>query len=342
MGTCGIYAIVCNKTWRSYVGQSFNIEKRLKQHFHLLGKKKHQNSEFQKDFNLYGQDSFKTEILEIVKDHNILGDREVYWFNFSENLYNEKFGYNKISLSKQQIQHFWKNIDIREVNECWNWKLKLSKNGYGHTTYNCISLKSHRIAFYLTNPTEDINKVICHKCDNRACCNPNHLFASSLYNNAYDTLSKGRFGKLDWNIVKLIREKFLQNTSINTQELGKWLKETMDIEMSANYLYRVIQNKNWYDKEYLVPNINFKAKQASINSRKQSQLTENIVNDLRIEFCKNPKIKAKDLAKWLIDKYNLIVNPTNLIKISMNKSWIDKNYYPPIRDKRKDGVSFLL
>jgi hypothetical protein len=62
-------------------------------------------------------------------------------------------------------------------------------------------------AFYMGRIPEGM--LVCHKCDNPACCNINHLFLGSANDNTQDMVSKNRQGrKLDKEHVKLIREMY--------------------------------------------------------------------------------------------------------------------------------------
>ena len=60
----GIYAIICRKTWRSYVGSSVDIDERLAGHFQCFRRKSHDNMGLQSDFNKYGEASFVTEVVD--------------------------------------------------------------------------------------------------------------------------------------------------------------------------------------------------------------------------------------------------------------------------------------
>jgi hypothetical protein len=54
----GIYCITCLKNNKHYIGQSKNVKARLNAHKNKLRRKLHDNSELQKDFNLYGEKNF--------------------------------------------------------------------------------------------------------------------------------------------------------------------------------------------------------------------------------------------------------------------------------------------
>lgn len=50
----GIYKIVCNATQGVYIGQSIDVDNRLKTHLNELKNNNHCNKELQEDFNTYG------------------------------------------------------------------------------------------------------------------------------------------------------------------------------------------------------------------------------------------------------------------------------------------------
>jgi hypothetical protein len=78
------------------------------------------------------------------------------------------------------------------VNDCWNWSGKDNGNGYGYFYFEGKQQKAHRVAWEQVN--KEIPKGMCvlHKCDNRRCCNPSHLFLGTYQDNAADRQKKGR------------------------------------------------------------------------------------------------------------------------------------------------------
>ena len=52
-------------------------------------------------------------------------------------------------------------------------------------------LLAHRVAYYLDRGELLSYRHVCHKCDNPKCCNPNHMFDGSMYDNVQDMIAKG-------------------------------------------------------------------------------------------------------------------------------------------------------
>jgi hypothetical protein len=87
---------------------------------------------------------------------------------------------------------FWSYIN--KTDECWNWLGCVDRNtGYGKLSFNGRKNSSpHRVAYELTFGIIPIGMWVLHKCDNRICCNPSHLFLGTSEDNINDMLNKGR------------------------------------------------------------------------------------------------------------------------------------------------------
>lgn len=106
---------------------------------------------------------------------------------------------------------------MRGPDDCWEWKGRRNKCGYGEIEIGTTPFGVHRIvAAIFLGPHPDWVEVVMHTCDNPPCCNPAHLVYATQADNLEDARRKGRvvyaFGlnngnsKLTEDQVKQIKE----------------------------------------------------------------------------------------------------------------------------------------
>lgn len=81
---------------------------------------------------------------------------------------------------------------LPELGPCWEWTLSRGGSGYGHITRLGVQTTPHRVAWQLAYGPIPDGMLVLHKCDNRVCARPPHLFLGSYQDNANDMKQKGR------------------------------------------------------------------------------------------------------------------------------------------------------
>lgn len=90
---------------------------------------------------------------------------------------------------------FWSKVDIKHENICWPWTGTLSNKGYGFIRRDKKTYPVHRKAYELFFGDIDNNLFVCHKCDNRICCNPFHLHLGTAHDNSREMVQRKRTNK---------------------------------------------------------------------------------------------------------------------------------------------------
>lgn len=91
------------------------------------------------------------------------------------------------------VERFWRGVVISE--SCWEWqRYCCSSTGYGRIAgpdgYRKIG--THRASWMLHYGDIPEGMFVLHRCDNRKCVRPDHLFLGTHQDNVRDMREKGR------------------------------------------------------------------------------------------------------------------------------------------------------
>ena len=109
---------------------------------------------------------------------------------------------------------------------CWQWVGSVTIYGYGRMRVDAKNVMAHRFSYELHVGKIPEGLFVCHKCDNRKCVNPEHLFVGEHQDNMTDMVKKNRqaVGSRNGNAVLSENDVLLIRASrdiIEQKELAK-------------------------------------------------------------------------------------------------------------------------
>lgn len=159
-------------------------------------------------------------------------------------------------LDKSTVERFWNNVEICDLNDCWNWHGPKKPSGYG-TFFVCrdkskagdkygkygqvMMLNAHKFSYIVSHGMLDDGMVVRHTCDNPSCCNPNHLISGTMKDNVADAIERGLFnpsvsGSKSKNATKLRNTQNRRLTEFQINEIISLRADGVSMEqLSADY-----------------------------------------------------------------------------------------------------------
>lgn len=148
------------------------------------------------------------------------------------------------SHDRDPAERFWRFVTKGEQTSCWLWIGAKTVHGYGGFVYynrdengystGRVSVVAHRFSYELIHDPIEYPYQVLHKCDNRLCVNPAHLFVGTLQDNMTDRNAKGRHAhgesharaKLTEIQVRAIRQQYADGqTQVNLSKqfsISRW------------------------------------------------------------------------------------------------------------------------
>lgn len=325
----GIYQIRNLINGKIYVGSAVNIKRRWGEHKKELRKNKHCNSYLQNAWNKYREENFIFEVLEKTEEKFLVEREQIYLDKFC--CYKEEFGYNICEKAGNSLgyRHSEKTKKILSekrtgyrlapFSEEHKKRLSESLKG-GKTAHYAEDNYNHKLNWEqvkeireLYNSGKFLQRELAEKYNISEGVIykvvKNIAWYDKNYHRVYEKIQKGEdhpSNKLNWKIVKEIREKYKTGTYSQSMLAKEYRVEQTNISF-------IVRNKTWLEEDYIYK------KQVPINNLPENnvnaKLNWSLVAEIREQYFKKD-ISASTLAR----KYNISVS--TVCRIIKNKSWV--------------------
>lgn len=169
----------------------------------------------------------------------------------------QQMGYKpKVDIS--YIDRFHQSYEIDTETGCWNWIKRFDKQtGYGWFKAKELfkrGLPASRASWFIHNgPIKDRFRHVCHKCDNRKCVNPEHLFLGSVKENMADCVAKGRINRGEDRPQSKLTEEIVKEARRLRQTGMGWLKLAAKYGVAQNAIRSAVMGETWSHVDEPIP-----------------------------------------------------------------------------------------
>jgi len=146
----------------------------------------------------------------------------------------------------EKINKMKKNLYLHTIkNEgCWDWNGAIHHSGYTQMKIG-KQIGGHVVSYMVHHGKIEKGLSVCHKCDNKRCTNPDHLFLGTYKENSQDMVKKKRhcYGEKNY-FAKLLNKEVIEIKKLLTREIS--IAEIARIyNVSHACIYSIKSKKTW-------------------------------------------------------------------------------------------------
>lgn len=175
----------------------------------------------------------------------------------------QRFSRNGKDFDKSPIKEmtilgrFKHKMGIKNQNSCIEYMGEKSSDGYGKFyTSKKIYTMAHRMAYELFIGNIPKGMLVCHKCDNPSCINPEHLWLGTHHDNMQDMADKGRHpnkkgiplsidNKGSKHVLAKLNEDSVKNIKIKLANGIKGSVLAREYNVVDQTIYEIKNGRNW-------------------------------------------------------------------------------------------------
>ena len=243
-----IYALWNKQENKFYIGYTSNLNQRIN-HYKTQKVNNKNKENIQIEMCKNWQEHYSIVIIQQsnnIKELMKLEAEIISEYKTSNLLYN-KITKNKISEIKID-EKTRKKIEnqIKKTNSCWIWNGSVDKNGYGRIGINKKHYPCHRIVYYIYKQDKEIDFLhVLHKCNNKLCCNPDHLCLGTDKENSIDSIifNTTKKSKISLEQAKEIKEKRIAGLTVKEISKETGINEDLIYAIFAGKIRSLIEYK---------------------------------------------------------------------------------------------------
>jgi Autographiviridae endonuclease len=130
-------------------------------------------------------------------------------------------------------------------NSCWIWTGQIQCSGYGTMGYRKKKVLSHRLSYLLFNGSIPDGMYVCHKCDNKKCVNPEHLWLGKQMDNLRDMVIKDRHVRGERAFFSKLSNKDVLEIRYLFNDLKSFSKISKKFNVGSRCIKNIILRKTW-------------------------------------------------------------------------------------------------